>query len=209
MEKEINLLVSGIVLGLSAGLSPGPLMTLVISETLKHDVKEGIKVSIAPLLTDIPILLVSIFILARLSQMHAIIGAIALSGGVFLCYLGYESLLFKGIDFDPEHIKPDSIKKGFITNALNPNPYLFWLSIGGPIIISSYKSGIASAFMFISGFYVFLVGSKIFVSIIINTSKTFLKSSGYVFTIRFLGIILFVFAAMFFYNSMTYFGIMN
>ena len=29
----------GIVLGLSAGFAPGPLLTLVISETLQHDIK--------------------------------------------------------------------------------------------------------------------------------------------------------------------------
>ena len=68
MTSEITFLLSGVVFGLSSGVTPGPLLTLVISETLKHGKKEGIKVAIAPLLTDLPIVLVTIFILSRLKE---------------------------------------------------------------------------------------------------------------------------------------------
>lgn len=34
-------LVSGIVFGLSSGLAPGPLLTLVLTETLRHGKKGG------------------------------------------------------------------------------------------------------------------------------------------------------------------------
>ena len=43
---EADSLLFGIVFGLAAGLSPGPLITLVVSETLKNGKKEGIKVAI-------------------------------------------------------------------------------------------------------------------------------------------------------------------
>jgi threonine/homoserine/homoserine lactone efflux protein len=38
-------LTAGIVLGLSAGFSPGPLTAFVISQALRYGVKEGLKVS--------------------------------------------------------------------------------------------------------------------------------------------------------------------
>ena len=57
----------GTLLGLSAGLSPGPLLTLVVSETFRHDFKAGIKVAISPLITDLPIILLTVIILDRLS----------------------------------------------------------------------------------------------------------------------------------------------
>ena len=71
----IEYLGKGTLLGLAAGFSPGPLLVLVISETLRHTIKEGIKVSAAPLLTDIPILLVSLFILAGLSKVNVLLAA--------------------------------------------------------------------------------------------------------------------------------------
>ena len=38
------IVLSGLVVGLSAGASPGPLLSLVISETLNHGTRAGTKV---------------------------------------------------------------------------------------------------------------------------------------------------------------------
>ncbi|MEI6633029.1 MAG: hypothetical protein WCP22_04325 [Chlamydiota bacterium] len=54
----------GVVLGLSAGLSPGPLLALVVSQTLAHGVREGVKVAFVPLVTDLPVILIALFVLA-------------------------------------------------------------------------------------------------------------------------------------------------
>jgi len=51
-----NFLTIGIMLGTSAGFAPGPLLTLVISESLQHGVKSGAKVALAPIITDLPII---------------------------------------------------------------------------------------------------------------------------------------------------------
>lgn len=207
MAQQITFLFSGVVLGLSAGLSPGPLLTLVISETLKHDIKEGIKVSVAPLLTDLPIVLITILVLSRLSNMLPVLGIVSLLGCAFLSYLGFESITFKGVDIDVEQAKPQSIKKGVIANFLNPSPYMFWFTIGAPLVLKALKISLFSASLFILGFYVFLVGSKVLVAIVIGKSRFFLKSRNYVYTIRFLGVILLVFALIFLKDSLKLFGI--
>jgi threonine/homoserine/homoserine lactone efflux protein len=207
MAQQITFLFSGVVLGLSAGLSPGPLLTLVISETLKHDIKEGIKVSVAPLLTDLPIVLITILVLSRLLNMLPVLGIVSLLGCAFLSYLGFESITFKGVDIDVEQAKPQSIKKGVIANFLNPSPYMFWFTIGAPLVLKALKISLFSASLFILSFYVFLVGSKVLVAIVIGKSRFFLKSRNYVYTIRFLGVILLVFALIFLKDSLKLFGI--
>ncbi|MDY6953588.1 MAG: LysE family translocator, partial [Thermodesulfobacteriota bacterium] len=55
----MDTLAIGIVLGLSAGFAPGPLLALVISQTLRHNAVEGLKVALAPLVTDLPIILIT------------------------------------------------------------------------------------------------------------------------------------------------------
>ena len=208
MTPRITFLFSGVVFGLSAGLSPGPLLTLVISETLKHDIKEGIKVSIAPLLTDLPIVLITILVLSRLSNMLPALGVVSLLGCAFLTYLGFESITFRGVDIEVAQVKHDSVKIGVITNFLNPNPYMFWLTIGAPLVLKALKIGLFSASLFILGFYVFLVGSKVLVAVVVGKSRFFLKSRNYVYTIRFLGVILLVFAVLFLKDSCELFGIL-
>ncbi len=46
MVEGFEFLISGIILGLAAGTSPGPLLALVFSETLKYGKKEGIKIAL-------------------------------------------------------------------------------------------------------------------------------------------------------------------
>ena len=82
----------GMVLGLSAGLAPGPLLTLVISETLRHDIKSGVRVAVSPIFTDLPIILLTLGILSQLSDFRSILGIISLIGGCVILFMGYESM---------------------------------------------------------------------------------------------------------------------
>lgn len=202
---EFTFLISGVVFGLSSGLIPGPLLTLVITETLKHGIREGIKISIVPLLSDLPIVLVTILILTRLSDIRPALGIISILGTIFLFYLAIESLSFRGSEIDAE-AKPQSVKKGLITNLLNPNPYIFWLSIGAPTVVKAMDIGLLSASLFIFSFYFSLVGSKIIVAFVTGRSRHFLKSGNFIYTIRALGLVLLIFAALFLKNALGYFG---
>ena len=78
----LSALLVGVMFGLSAGFAPGPLLTLVITQTLQHNTKEGVKVAAAPVMTDVPIVLISFFILNELSTLGPTLGIIAAVGGL-------------------------------------------------------------------------------------------------------------------------------
>ena len=88
----IPFLGAAAVLGLSAGFSPGPLLALVIAQTLRYGTREGIKVSIAPLVTDAPIIAISVFLISRLAKIHSVLGLISIVGGIFVIYLAWETI---------------------------------------------------------------------------------------------------------------------
>jgi len=207
MAPDVTFLFSGIAFGLSAGLSPGPLLTLVISETLKHGIRSGIKVAIAPLLTDLPIVSMAVFLLSHLADVKPVIGAISRGGAAFLIYLGYESLVFKGVELDTAPVRPKSFQKGIAANFLNPSPYLFWISIGGPMMIKAMDISVMPTVWFIVGFYLLLVGSKVLLAVIVGKSRKFLKSSHYIYTVRLLGIVLVAFAVMFVRDGLKFMGV--
>jgi threonine/homoserine/homoserine lactone efflux protein len=207
LSSCISCILSGTVFGLSGGLSPGPLLALVVSETVKHGIKGGIKVSIAPLLTDLPIILVTFFILSRLSNVNPVMGIISLSGAVYLIYLGYGNLVCRGQDFHNENGHSGSLKKGIMVNVLNPNPYMFWFTVGAPVTMQAWEASAVSAGLFIFTFYLFLIGSKVLLSAIIEKSRSFIKSKGYVYINRILGAILIVFALVFVSKGAGYLGI--
>lgn len=197
MSDIIFYLLSGILFGLSAGISPGPLLTLVISETVRHNLKEGIKIAFAPILTDLPIILVTIFVISKLANFYKIIGGISIFGGIYLFYLAYECFITKQIDMNVNPVKPNSIKKGIIANFLNPSPYLFWFTIGAPTTIKAYNINVTASILFIASFYVFIIGTKVVVALIVEKSRTFLKSNYYIYIMKFLGFVLALYGLIF------------
>ena len=197
----------GAVFGLTAGISPGPLLTLVISETLRHNKTEGVKIAIAPLITDIPIVLLTIFILSKMASFDMVIGIISILGGIFIAYLGYDSIRSKGIEIEIQNLKLKSIRKGIIVNILSPHPYIFWLMVGAPITIRAYQASPAAAFAFIIAFYVLLVGSKISIALVVDRSRAFLKNKVFIWTLRILGLVLLILAILLIKEGISYLGV--
>ncbi|MBW2369691.1 MAG: LysE family transporter, partial [Deltaproteobacteria bacterium] len=89
-----SILFMAVVLGVIGGITPGPLLILVVSETLKYGTREGIRVALVPAITDLPIVMASVYLVSILSNFSVCLGTVALAGGIFLCYLGYKSMIF-------------------------------------------------------------------------------------------------------------------
>jgi threonine/homoserine/homoserine lactone efflux protein len=136
--------------------------------------------------------------------MNPVLGILALIGGVYLFYLGFSSFRFTGEDLKAAEVNPQSLKKGVMINFLNPSPYLFWTSIGGPLVLKSSDSSLVSAMVFIMPFYVLLVGSKVVVAVISGKSRNLLRSSHYRLIIRFLGLVLIGFGILFWRDGIRY-----
>jgi threonine/homoserine/homoserine lactone efflux protein len=203
----ISFLTIGMLLGLSAGISPGPLLTLVVSETLQHDSKAGVKVALAPIITDVPIIIATCFILSKLSGFHTILGIISLLGGFFILFMGYESMRSKGVAFTMQEKQPRSLAKGILANALSPHPYLFWFSVGAPTMTRAMNVSMLEPLAFIFGFYTLLVGSKILLAVLVGKSKSFLNGTVYKYAVRFLGLALCVLAVVLFREGLRLLGL--
>jgi threonine/homoserine/homoserine lactone efflux protein len=207
LRLMITFLTAGIILGLSAGFAPGPLLALVISETIEHGVGAGVKVALAPILTDLPIIIITVFILAKLSSFHFVLGIISIIGALFILYMGIENIRIKGIELGINKSSPKSFQKGIIVNALSPHPYLFWFSVGGPTTIKAMDQGLPTAISFVLSFYLLLVGTKIILAILVGKSRSFLLGNKYIFTMRLLGLTLIILAGFLFQDGLHLLGV--
>jgi threonine/homoserine/homoserine lactone efflux protein len=108
-----------------------------------------------------------------------------------------ESLKIKKDSLELNVEKKDALKKGIIVNFGNPHPYIFWISIGGPIILKSLSTHVSATILFIFGFYSFLVGSKVIITLIVEKSKSFINNKYYFSIIKILGIAQIVFGLTF------------
>ena len=201
--------LSGIIFGLTAGVSPGPLLTLVISETLTHGRKSGILIALAPLVTDVPVILAALFFFATIAGLTVITGIISILGACFVGYLAYENLTSKRAEFAVQAGQSRSFRKGILTNILSPYPFIFWCTVGAPTILKAYEHSAVSTVCFIAGFYCCLVGSKIAVAVVVDQSRAFLSSTLYIYCLRVLGIFLLIFAVLFLWEGGKALGLLS
>lgn len=175
-------LLTGISLGFSAGIGPGPLTTLVISTTLARGFGAGLLVALAPLLTDAPIILLTLVVISALPA--AVVTGLAVAGGLYLLFLGGKTaqtartaVLATG-SAAPQQRRAD-LGRGALVNMLNPAPWLFWLSVGGPILTEAWQGPKLAALGFLVGFYALLVGCKIGLAWAVASGRRFLTDVWY------------------------------
>ncbi|HKL83621.1 MAG TPA: LysE family transporter [Desulfobacter sp.] len=187
-------LFMGMVLGLSAGLSPGPLLALVISETIRLGIGAGIRVAMAPLISDIPVLIISFVLVSYLSGSDAVLGVISLAGAGLILKMGISSIQTTGQMPQAPGRASESLMKGVLVNILSPHPYLFWITVGTPLVSKAWQVHPGGAIGFVAGFYLLLVGSKLFLAFVVARTRSFLTGGAYIWTMRLLGLLLCCFA---------------
>jgi threonine/homoserine/homoserine lactone efflux protein len=154
-------LVQGIGYGFAAAAQPGPFQTYLISQTLTQGWKRTLPASLAPLLSDGPIILLCVL---ALSQVPAWLQrSLYIAGGLFILYLAYGAFKsWKNFDLQTpqaESAQQQSILKAALMNALNPNPYIYWTLVTGPILLKGWRETPINDIGFLGGFYVTLIGS--------------------------------------------------
>ena len=194
----LKVLLAGGALGLAAGFAPGPLLTMVISQTISHGFREGVKTAFSPIITDLPIVLVSTLLVSGFYGLKSVLGLVSIAGGLLLVYLAYENITVSQLGVSDVIGKPRSLFKGALINALSPHPYLFWITVGSPLLLAAYAQSAMDAGAFVVGFYSCLIGAKIILAYMVLRSHRFLSGGAYRWLMRALGIALLIFAVFLF-----------
>ena len=200
-------MIAGVLLGAVEGFKPGPLQTLVITETLKRDWKAGLKVTLAPLVTDGPIILLCALVVSSLSNYGQFFAFISFAGAIFLLYMAYETFIIDEVQIDEGNSGNSGnspFYKGIITNLLNPNPYVYWTLIGSPFLIKAFEEDAFMPFVFLFSFFLTFILCKTFTAILVGRSRTFLSSRSYFLILKILALILVVFALIFIQTGLSY-----
>jgi len=155
-------LVAGLSIGLAAGITPGPLMTLVVTATLRRGFGAGWRTAVAPLLTDAPIVVLAVAALSALPD--AWVRWLGLGGGIVVIAFGLWEVWHSAAPLPEGEVagggSPD-VWRGVTVNALSPHPWIFWVTAGGPLLVEAWRNAPGRAVAFLGGFYVALVGSKV------------------------------------------------
>lgn len=160
--------VLGLSLGLGAGLAPGPLLALVITTALSRGFRAALKVSCVPLVSDVVTVTAALLVVRSLPS--TVTGVLGVVGGAFVVWLGIEALREQPAEI--EDTAPDgSFRKGVLVNLLSPHPWLFWITVGAPILVAAWAAAPPSAVGFLVAFLGVLVGTKAVIAAVVAASR--------------------------------------
>jgi threonine/homoserine/homoserine lactone efflux protein len=168
----LTYLLQGAALGIAAAITPGTFQTYLISESLTGGFRRSAPIAFAPLISDLPIILLSLFLLNQLPENF--IGIISIAGGVFALYLAWRLWGNWRKGAEPQTADTENsgtLRRGVIANFLTPGPYLFWSLLSGPILLTALRQSIAFGAAFLLGFYGVLILSLLGIALLFSQAR--------------------------------------
>jgi threonine/homoserine/homoserine lactone efflux protein len=152
-------IVIGGSLAFAAVVQPGPFQAYLLSRVTAFGWRRTLPASFAPLLSDGPIAVLALLVLGQLST--ATQSALRLAGGVLLIYLArgaFQQWRRRNPNTSSSRRRvPRTLYEAALVNVMNPNPYLGWSLVLGPIVVTSWNEAPSSGVAVVVAFYATMV----------------------------------------------------
>ena len=185
----MDALLIGLSLGAMAGVSPGPLLVLVVVQTLHRGWRGGMATAVAPVLSDAVVIVLVVLALDRLP--HWTLSVIGLLGGVYLAVsAGLQWRRSPTVDHVVSDVAPPrtdgwrSLLQGALVNLLSPHPWITWAAVLGPLFVREWNSGPVGALSLVAAFYLALIGAKAVVALLLARFRHRFTPRAYAITMR-------------------------
>jgi threonine/homoserine/homoserine lactone efflux protein len=152
-------LLTGATLAFAAAVQPGPFQAYLVASTMTAGWRRTLPAAFAPIISDVPIVALVLLVLTRLQP--AWLAVLRLGGGLFLLYLSARALaVFRRYREVTSAVRPSSrrtLVEAVGVNLLNPNPYISWSLVLGPLLIEAWREAPGRGVALVAGFYGTLV----------------------------------------------------
>ncbi len=158
----IAYLILGATYAFAAAAQPGPYQAYLVSRALSQGWRRTLPAALAPVASDVPIILVVVVLLSRLPL--RLLAAFRFAGGLFLLYLAWEAWRAWRRAQAATPAAATSTPRTFLSavaiNFLNPNPWLGWSLVMGPLLLAGWRKAPADGVALLAGFYATLVAAS-------------------------------------------------
>ncbi|MEW5717730.1 MAG: LysE family transporter [Chloroflexota bacterium] len=162
------------LIGFTGAMMPGPVTTLIVTETARRGFIAGPLITIGHSLLELAMVVALVFGLDDLLKQNAVAGTIGILGGVFLLWMGFSIArdAWQGkVSFDTTHpstpsplrfdsaqdaaprrtLSGNPIVGGILTSIANPYWILWWATVGAAYLITFRAFGGAGVVAFYVG----------------------------------------------------------
>jgi threonine/homoserine/homoserine lactone efflux protein len=150
----LSYLLQGAALGFGAVVQPGPFQAFLMSQSSRHGWRRTMPAALSPLLSNGPIIFVTLLLISRFPA--SVARWIQVAGGAFILYLAVGA--FRAWrDFRPaepsRRAAGESLLQAAGVNFLNPNPWITWSLVLGPLLLKGWRESPSKGIALIAGFY--------------------------------------------------------
>ena len=155
----IKYLIFGVTYAFACAVQPGPFQTFLIAQALEKGWKRTLPAALAPILSDGPIILVAVVLLRTMPPWLEPL--LFFTGGLFLIYLAFLSwhnwqASSSSAPVTEAH-QANTLTKAAIVNLLNPNPWLGWSLVMGPLLVTGWRESPLNGIVLIASFYLTMI----------------------------------------------------
>ena len=156
MAAPFVALLAGIGLGYSLAVPPGAVNALIAREASRHGAWGGIRAGLPAPIVDTGWMLLVVFGLPRLVDLHPFLPWLAGIGGLLMLYLAWDTARVRGHAAEP----PVKAAALWAVTLTNPFQYAWWLSAGTAFL---GKQGVYGAVGFVLAVFswVFILGNLV------------------------------------------------
>lgn len=151
--------IFGATYAFAAAVQPGPFQAYLVSQTIANGWRRTLPAALAPLLSDIPIIGLALLVLTQVPPLFARL--LQLVGGLFLLYLAAGAFSAWRNYRQAVAVAPAAahrtLGKAVLVNLLNPNPYLSWTLVMGPLLLQAWRQSPPAGVALLAAFYLTMV----------------------------------------------------
>lgn len=143
-------------MGLSGAITPGPLLTLTVTETIRKGTFSAILLIVGHSLLEAILLFGLLLGLKDLFEPTLVQGILGVVGGLFLLWMGgnifwgaWKNKILLELKESQNKLKYGAIFEGIIISISNPFWTIWWVTVGATYLVLSLNIGISG----ISSFY--------------------------------------------------------
>lgn len=148
-------------LAMAAAVQPGPFGAFLMSEAARRGIRPTFIMAFAPLISDLPVLIIVLLFYPLIPS--AALDLLQVAGGLLLLYLAYSGFVAASnpIDTTTGGEEGAGFWQASLINLLSPGPYVFWGTVGGPLLIAAWQDSLFSGASFLAAFYLSFISGLI------------------------------------------------
>jgi threonine/homoserine/homoserine lactone efflux protein len=152
------LFLSSAVVALSGAMMPGPMLTVVVTETPRHGARAGPLVVLGHGILELVLLLVLVIGLQPLLTDETVQAALQIAGGLMLVWTATAMIVAvarheASLDWDADdrRARARAVWMGIVSSLANPYWTIWWATIGLSLLTKAYALGLAGLVAFYFG----------------------------------------------------------